>query len=44
MIEQAGVELFRVSSDYRHLEGTNDPIQRFESTTEGTDDRRVPVV
>jgi predicted TIM-barrel fold metal-dependent hydrolase len=38
MIEQAGAELFMFSSDYPHPEGTKDPVQRFESTMDGSDD------
>jgi predicted TIM-barrel fold metal-dependent hydrolase len=38
MIEQAGAELFMFSSDYPHPEGTKDPIQRFESTMDTSDD------
>ena len=41
MIEQAGAELFMFSSDYPHPEGTKDPIQRFESTMDTSDDRVV---
>jgi predicted TIM-barrel fold metal-dependent hydrolase len=37
MIEEAGADLFMFSSDYPHPEGTKDPIQRFESTMELTD-------
>ena len=32
MIEQSCSELFVFSSDYPHLEGTRDPIARFERT------------
>jgi predicted TIM-barrel fold metal-dependent hydrolase len=41
MIEQAGAELFMFSSDYPHPEGTKDPIQRFESTMDLTDETVV---
>jgi len=41
LIEQAGEELFLFSSDYPHIEGTKDPIGKFESTLDGvTDDAR----
>jgi uncharacterized protein len=32
MIDQAGPELFCFSSDYPHIEGTRDPVARFEAT------------
>lgn len=32
LIEQAGEELFLFSSDYPHIEGTKDPLGKFEST------------
>lgn len=38
MMEQAGADLFMFSSDYPHPEGTKDPIQRFESTLDASDD------
>ena len=38
MIDQAGAELFMFSSDYPHPEGTKDPIQRFETTMDTSDD------
>jgi predicted TIM-barrel fold metal-dependent hydrolase len=38
LIEQAGEELFLFSSDYPHPEGTKDPLGRFESSLEGTND------
>jgi uncharacterized protein len=38
MMDQAGAELFMFSSDYPHPEGTKDPVQRFESTMDTTDD------
>jgi predicted TIM-barrel fold metal-dependent hydrolase len=41
MIEQAGKDLFMFSSDYPHPEGTKDPIQRFESTMDLTDESVV---
>jgi hypothetical protein len=40
-VEQAGAELFMFSSDYPHPEGTKDPIQRFEATMDGLDDRAI---
>jgi len=38
MIEHGGPELFCFSSDYPHIEGTRDPVARFEATLEGVDD------
>ena len=32
MIAQSNAELYMFSSDYPHLEGTRDPIGRFERT------------
>ncbi len=38
MAEQAGADLFMFSSDYPHPEGTKDPVDRFESTMDTTND------
>ncbi len=38
MAEQAGSDLFMFSSDYPHPEGTKDPIDRFESTMDTSND------
>jgi predicted TIM-barrel fold metal-dependent hydrolase len=38
LIEQAGEELFLFSSDYPHVEGTKDPVGKFEATLEGVSD------
>jgi len=38
MIDQAGVDLFMFSSDYPHPEGSKDPVQRFESTMDTSDE------
>ena len=38
MAEQAGPDLFMFSSDYPHPEGTKDPVDRFESTMDTSDD------
>ena len=38
LIEQAGEELFLFSSDYPHVEGTKDPVGKFEGTLEGVSD------
>jgi hypothetical protein len=38
MIEHGGPELFCFSSDYPHIEGTRDPVARFEATLDGVDD------
>ncbi len=38
MVEQAGADLFMFSSDYPHPEGTKDPVDRFESTMDTTND------
>ncbi len=41
MLDQAGADLFMFSSDYPHPEGTKDPIDRFEATMDGLDDRTL---
>ena len=38
MIAHAGADLFMFSSDYPHVEGTRDPIARFEATLDGVDE------
>lgn len=37
MIDAVGPELFMFSSDYPHVEGTSDPLGKFEATMEHTD-------
>jgi len=35
MFEQAGADLFLLSSDYPHIEGGRNPLEHFESTLQG---------
>ncbi|MGO9264891.1 MAG: amidohydrolase family protein [Candidatus Binataceae bacterium] len=38
IIEQGGAELFLFSSDYPHIEGTKNPLKRFEESMAGIDE------
>ena len=38
MIDESNEDLYLFSSDYPHIEGTKDPIGRFERTLEATDE------
>ena len=38
MIAQSNPDLYLFSSDYPHIEGTRDPIERFERTLPGDDE------